>query len=147
MIRYTLKCDQNHSFDSWFASAEAYEKLRAAGMVACAVCGSKQIDKALMAPAVRPARKAPVAQPAEAGEPQPVSQGAMEEALAAIRRAVEENSDYVGVNFVSEARAMHAGEKPERAIHGEAKPDEARALIDEGIPVTPLPFVPKRSTN
>jgi len=149
MIRYTLKCDQNHSFDSWFASAEAYEKLRAAGMVACAVCGSKQIEKALMAPAVRPARKAAVAvaDPVATPEAPPAPQGAMEEALAAMRRAVEENSDYVGMNFASEARAMHAGEKPERAIHGEAKLDEARALLEEGIPVTPLPFLPKRSTN
>lgn len=147
MIRYTLKCDQNHSFDSWFASAEAYEKLRAAGMVACAVCGSKQIDKALMAPAVRPARKSAVPAPEQPAAAPETPQDKMEEALAAMRRAVEENSDYVGMNFAAEARAMHAGEKPERAIHGEAKPDEARALIDEGIPVTPLPFIPKRSTN
>lgn len=147
MIRYTLKCDQSHSFESWFASAEAFEKLHAAGMVLCAICGSSEVEKALMAPAVRPARKA--AAPAEAPAAAPLSapQNKMEEALAAMRREVEENSDYVGLNFAAEARAMHTGERPERAIHGEAKLEEARALLEEGIPVTPLPFLPKRSSN
>lgn len=148
MIRYTLKCDQNHSFESWFASAEAFEKLRAAGMVICAICGSTKVEKALMAPAVRPARKAAAPVPEAAAEvPLSAPQNPMEEALAAMRREVEENSDYVGLNFAAEARAMHSGEAPERAIHGEAKLDEARALLEEGIPVTPLPFLPKRSTN
>ena len=64
-----------------------------------------------------------------------------------MRRVIEENSDYVGRDFVDEARAMHSGEKPERAIHGEARPDEARALLEEGIAVTPLPFLPPRKTN
>ena len=152
MIRYTLKCDQDHVFESWFASAEAYEKLRAAGMVSCTHCGSPRVEKALMAPAVRPARKAGAAP--EAAEATPpgaphlsAPAGALEEAIAAMRRAVEENSDYVGEDFAREARAMHAGEAPERAIHGEARPEEARALIEEGVPVTPLPFPSRRKTN
>ncbi|TKD26291.1 DUF1178 family protein [Rhodobacter capsulatus] len=145
MIRYTLKCDKEHSFDSWFASAAAYEALQARGMVSCTICGSTTVDKALMAPAVRPARKAAAAPAAEA--PLSAPQTGLEEAFAAMRQAVEANSDYVGVNFVAEARAMHEGAMPERAIHGEARLEEAKALLDDGIPVMPLPFLPKRSRN
>lgn len=163
MIRYTLKCDHDHSFDSWFQSADAFEKLRAAGMVACTFCGSDKVEKALMAPAVRPARKAapdmatPDALTSGAltpGAPSPGAPGALstpqspaEAALAAMRREIEANSDYVGLNFATEARAMHEGAAPTRAIHGEAKLDEARALLEDGIPVTPLPFLPARKTN
>lgn len=145
MIRYTLRCDKEHSFDSWFASAAAFDALQARGMVRCTICGSTTVEKALMAPAVRPARKAAQAPAPEA--PLSAPQNSMEEAFAAMRQAVEANSDYVGVNFVSEARAMHEGTTPERAIHGEARLDEAKALLDDGIPVMPLPFLPKRSRN
>ncbi len=135
MIRYSLKCANDHEFDSWFASAGAFEKLRAAGMVACSVCGTSDVEKALMAPAVQKER--PLAAP----------RSPTEEALAAMRRAVEENSEYVGMNFATEARAIHEGESPERAIYGEAKLEEARALIEDGIAVTPLPFLPPRKAN
>ena len=140
MIRYSLSCDQGHDFDSWFQSAAAYDRLAAAGHVACALCGSTTVDKALMAPAVRTAGEtgtAPLATP----HPE------LEEKLAALRAHIEENSDYVGLSFAAEARAMHDGLIPERAIHGEARPDEARRLIEDGIPVAPLPFVPKRQAN
>jgi len=148
MIRYTLRCDKDHSFESWFASAEAFDGLLAKGLVSCTICGSSRVEKALMAPAVRPARKVAAAEPKkpEAGA-LGAPQNQMEEAFEAMRRAVEANSDYVGVNFVSEARAMHEGSQPERAIYGEAKIEEAKALLDDGIPVMPLPFLPKRSRN
>jgi len=70
-----------------------------------------------------------------------------ERAIAELRRKVEENSDYVGTSFAKEARAIHAGEVPERSIYGEAKPHEARALMEEGIPLLPLPFRPKRKVQ
>jgi len=70
-----------------------------------------------------------------------------EKALAKLKAAVEKNSDYVGMNFASEARAMHDGEQPTRSIYGEARPEEAKALIEDGIRVAPLPFMPKRQTN
>jgi hypothetical protein len=152
MIRYDLKCGEGHGFDSWFASAAAFDGLLARGLVACPVCGSTGVEKTLMAPAVRPARKAATATAAPP-EPdvvdRPLSQprNPVEEAMATLRRQVEENSEYVGMNFAAEARRMHAGNAPERAIHGEAKPDEARKLIEEGVPVAPLPFVPARKTN
>lgn len=148
MIQYSLKCDTGHMFDSWFQSADAFDKLLSAGMVSCAICGSTDIRKSLMAPRVRPARTA--AAPAEpAAQAGPLSQPASpeEQALAQLKKHVEDNSDYVGMNFASEARKMHDGESPERPIHGEAKPDEARKLIEDGVPVAPLPFRPTRKSN
>ena len=154
MIQYTLKCAQDHSFDSWFQSADAYDKLMAAGLVTCALCGDTNVKKAMMAPRVRPASKAVGAPPENnapppAAPPGPLSAPSndVEKALADMKKHVEETSDYVGVNFAKEARAMHDGDTPERSIYGEAKPEEAKALIEEGIPVTPLPFRPGRKSN
>jgi hypothetical protein len=141
MIRYNLKCAEGHGFDSWFQSAGAFDSLKASGHLACAVCGTSQVEKALMAPRVAASEKAeperPLSQPASPAE----------QALARLRAHVEANSDYVGRDFVSEARAMHLGEAPERPIWGEARGDEAAALADEGIPIAPLPFTPSRKSN
>lgn len=145
MIRYALKCASDHAFESWFQSAEGFDALAAAGRVACPVCGGTEVSKALMAPSVRPARKAAAAPAAERPLAAPASE--IEEALAALRREVEKNSDYVGMNFAAEARRIHAGEAPERSIYGEARPEEARKLIEDGVPVAPLPFIPQRKTN
>lgn len=141
MIRFQLKCAQDHGFDSWFQSGAAFDTLKAAGHVACPICGSAEVEKALMAPNVA-LRKEAEAQPALRG---PATE--IEAALTALRRQVEEHSDYVGMNFVTEARRIHSGEAPERAIYGEARVDEARKLLEEGVPVAPLPFLPVRKTN
>ncbi len=149
MIRYSLSCDQGHEFESWFQSGEAFDKLAAAGQVSCAICGTTEVRKMLMAPAVRheasaPARLADLPAPA----PPPGSEAARQAAaLAELRRRIEENADYVGLSFAAEARAIHAGEAPERPIYGEAALDEARKLIEDGIEVAPLPFLPKARTN
>ena len=135
MVRYSLSCADGHHFDSWFQSATAFDDLAARGLLSCAECGSSKVDKALMAPSV--ATRDDLAKP----------QTPREAMLAAMRRHVEENSDYVGLSFAAEARKIHAGDAPERNIWGEAKPDEAKALLEEGIPVAPLPFIPKRSAN
>jgi hypothetical protein len=145
MIRYTLQCDQDHRFESWFQSAEAFEKLQAARMVTCSDCGSQQVSKALMAPAVRPAKTATGTPSTAPSLSAPTPQA--ETAIAELKKHIEATSEYVGMNFVTEARAMHRGESPERAIYGEAKLADARALIEEGVPVAPLPFVPRRQTN
>ncbi len=139
MIRYDLRCDQGHDFDGWFRSSEGFDSLRAAGQVSCTICGSTKVTKALMAPGVAVARSdAPdLRQP----------RGEHESALEKLRAEVERNSDYVGMSFAAEARAMHEGLKPERAIHGEAKLEEARQLLDDGIKVMPLPFMPRNRTN
>ena len=105
-----------------------------------------------MAPSVSTPREAtPAAAPAPAAPPGPAvdtdTARMMRERLRKLRAHVEANSDYVGTRFVEEARRMHAGDTPERSIHGEARPEEARALLDDGVPVLPLPFAPKRTTN
>ena len=145
MIRYSLRCAEGHNFDSWFQSAEAFDKLTGSGMLTCAVCGGGGVQKSLMAPKVRPARKAAV--PAVSERPLAAPASEIEAALRKLRRHVEENSDYVGLEFVTEARAIHDGEAPARPIYGEARLDEARKLIEDGVPVAPLPFTPKRKTN
>ncbi|MFC3179688.1 DUF1178 family protein [Cypionkella sinensis] len=142
MIRYNLRCSKDHGFESWFQSAEAYETLLSAAQIACPVCGDSSIEKTLMAPAVRPARKAGEAKPKLS---EPTSE--IEAAMAELRRQVEANSDYVGLNFAAEARRMHEGEIDQRAIYGEAKPEDARALLEDGVPVAPLPFMPRRKAN
>lgn len=137
MIKYALKCEDGHGFESWFASAEAYETLHAAGHVSCAACGSTDISKALMAPGVKTARKAET--------PAPVDDKAA--ALSKLRAEVEANATYVGGSFAKEARAQHLGDKPDRPIFGEANLAEAKSLIEDGVPVAPLPFIPTRKAN
>ncbi len=142
MIRYALKCDKSHSFDSWFQSATAFEKLLASGMVTCSVCGSAVVEKALMAPKVRAARNA-----RETAKPRPLSEPASpaEQALRELRAKIEANSEDVGRNFAREARAIHDGDAPERPIIGEVAPHEARSLIEDGVPVAPLPWSSRKS--
>lgn len=160
MIRYTLRCAEGHDFESWFQSAAAFDTLAGAGHLSCPVCGTSQVNKAVMAPQVRPARsaaapEAPGNAPADAAPNAPEADkppitapaSALEARLAALRKHVEETSEYVGQSFVDEARRMHSGEAPERSIHGEARLEEARALIEEGVPIAPLPFLPARKTN
>ncbi|KUF10235.1 DUF1178 family protein [Pseudoponticoccus marisrubri] len=144
MIQYTLKCAEGHRFDSWFQSASAYDKLRRAGHVSCAVCGSSEVEKAMMAPRVSSGEAQP---PAPAKTPLSQPKSPAEQALAALKAHVEKNSDYVGRDFAREARAMHVGETPERPIWGEARADEAKALAEEGVPIAPLPFTPSRRSN
>jgi len=143
MIRYTLTCPDAHAFDSWFQSGAAFDTLVAAGHVACPICGATAVSKALMAPVVRASRAV-----ADSARPDLTApQSDLETALAELRRQVEDNSDYVGLNFAAEARAMHDGDLPRRSIYGEARGAEAQALIEDGVPVAPLPFMPARRTN
>lgn len=143
MIRYALKCADGHAFDSWFQSADAFEGLVAKRLVSCVVCGGADISKALMAPGVAsgseatPTTSAPLSAPSHPAE-------AM---LRALREQVAKSSTYVGGNFARDARAMHLGDIPERQIHGEAAPEEARALIEDGVPILPLPVFPKDRAN
>ena len=153
MIRYTLRCEQNHSFESWFQSSSAYDSQVKRKLVACPVCGSARVEKAIMAPRIvgkkgRDKAPAPVETAAEA----PASEStalmmAQERELRAkikeLRDHIVKNADNVGEKFPNEARAMHYGDKEHRPIYGEASPEEARALIDEGVEVSPLPVLPE----
>lgn len=150
MIRYALKCDQNHTFESWFQNAAAFDGLRAAGHVTCPDCGSAKVEKSLMAPKVRPARAAATA-PVQAKPDAPASLASpnaeIEAEIARLRAKVEAESEYVGGSFAREARAMHLGDAPERSIYGEAKLADAKELLEDGVPVMPLPFTPTRKAN
>lgn len=141
MIHYALKCSEGHQFESWFKSASAFEALQKAGHVTCTVCGGSNVSKAVMAPCVS------TASPKEEGAPLSKPQNKQEKALAALRKHVEENADYVGKGFADEARSMYLGATPERAIYGEASGADAKALIEDGVPVAPLPFTPNRKAN
>ena len=138
MIRYHLTCKDGHDFDSWFASGDEYDRLEKTGMLSCAVCGAPGVEKALMAPRLGAGESdisSPLSQPASPAE----------QALRALRKKIEKEAVNVGRDFAREARAMHEGEAPERSIYGEARPDEARALIKDGGPIAPLPWRTARS--
>lgn len=150
MIRFTLQCPEGHRFESWFRDGRAFEALSAAGELSCPACGSTEIAKGLMAPRVQPARASEAVREDPAAEDArtplaPASE--RERALAALKARVEAEADYVGMGFVREARAMHEGRRPTRPIYGEAKPAEAIELMEEGVPVAPLPFAPTRKLN
>ena len=152
MIKFSLKCDQDHQFESWFKSAAAFDALAQAGHLTCALCGSTKVTKGMMAPRVttgerRENRNEDGQKPDAAVPVLSKPQSALEEALKALRKEVETSSEYVGDDFVREARAIHIGDAPDRSIYGEARLDEAVALIEEGIPLTPLPFRAKRTTS
>jgi hypothetical protein len=158
MIRYALKCAADHRFESWFQSAAAFDALAEARRLSCPVCGEARVEKAIMAPRVASgeaaAPPAPGATPAPAtpapATPQRHLSGPAhpaEQMLRAIRAHLEKNSTYVGRRFAQEARAMHLGERDEATIHGEATPEEARALIEDGVPIAPLPLPARDKSN
>ncbi|MEE1656897.1 DUF1178 family protein [Microvirga sp. CF3062] len=144
MIKYALACEQAHEFESWFPSSDAFETQRKRGFVTCPFCNSAKVEKQIMAPSVARTGKMPSA---PAPEPQPVAvlsdrERELRAALRALREHVMKNAENVGKDFVEEARKMHFGETEERSIYGEADLAEARALLDEGIDVLPIPVMP-----
>ncbi|AVO47339.1 DUF1178 family protein [Phreatobacter cathodiphilus] len=148
MIRYALHCDKAHEFESWFPSSDSYEAQRKQGFVACPVCGSTRIDKALMAPQVARKDRAPVAEPATPTPPpspvavvSPVEQE-LRAKLRELREHIVKTADPVGERFAEEARKIHYGETEHRSIYGQATPEEARELAEEGIEFHALPVLP-----
>lgn len=142
MIRYDLKCADGHAFEAWFPSSADYDDQAARGLVMCSHCGSQKVEKALMAPRV-PAR-------GNKGQAEPMLSAGpnaeIEKKLAELRAEIEKSSDYVGDRFAAEARAMHVGDKEHRPIYGEATKDDAKSLVEDGVPVAPLPFMPRRNS-
>lgn len=137
MIVYDLTCGNDHDFEAWFPSSEAYDKQRKARKVPCPVCGDAKVSKALMAPSVAGAKKK------DGGKPiHTTGQAAFVTALRELRHHVEANCDNVGERFPEEARKMHYGEAEKRNIYGEATEAEAETLSDEGITCQRIPWVP-----
>jgi hypothetical protein len=165
MIVFDLKCGTGgHVFEAWFGTSEDFEVQKARGLVTCPICGSDDVVKAVMAPAVgaksnqgggnqQPQGKESVqmahGSPASSGGDSPEAMKALLSKLAEAQAKALENSDYVGTGFADEARAMHDGEIDERPIHGETTLDEAKTLIEDGVPVSPLPLPvrPPKSDN
>ena len=152
MIVFDLRCPQHHVFEAWFGSGAAYEDQRARGLLACPVCGDAEIVKAAMAPNVGAkgnTRSAIVAKPPSDAPPSPHALKAALHALAVAQTRALEKSQWVGRAFADTARAMHEGEVTTAPIHGEATLAEARALIEEGVPVAalPLPITPPDAVN
>ena len=152
MIRYNLRCERDHAFESWFQSSSAYETQEKRKLVNCPVCGSAKVERAIMAPQIvsKKGRDVPVQAPVAATEATtPASTPLMmaqERELRAklkeLRDHIVKNADNVGERFPNEARKMHYGDIEHRPIYGEASPEEARSLIEEGVEVSPLPVLP-----
>jgi hypothetical protein len=140
MIKYALGCAEGHAFESWFPDSAAYEKQRKRGFVACPECGSTEVDKAIMAPAVVGGERAGD----ESGPGIVVDdrrRRQTRELMRRMRREIEANTEDVGAKFPQEARAIHLGDAPERAIRGRASLEDARSLVEDGISVLPLPML------
>jgi hypothetical protein len=161
MIRYALNCEHGHAFESWFQNSAAYDKQTKRGLVSCPICGSAKVEKAIMAPRLArseaaepppspstpPAVPAPPQPPVAAPGKTPVAimspmEREVRQKLKELRDHVTKNASYVGPRFPEEARKIHYGETEHRSIYGEASPDEAKAMHEEGIEFHPLPILP-----
>ena len=146
MIRYGLRCHRGHEFEAWFRSADDYDRALAADESQCPQCGSHEVEKALMTPAVGGTAKTVTVRPESptlklaSGDPR---QKSMRAALKELRKKVIENADYVGERFTEEARKIHYEEVEPRGIYGEATAEDARAMTEEGIEFHPLPRLPE----
>jgi hypothetical protein len=151
MIVYDLICDEGHRFEGWFGSSGDYDSQRTRGLLQCPECGTEQVGKAPMAPAVPvkgnalrgevlPPAPAPTVSQPVSNIPMPAEVERALQALAKAQARALENSTYVGEQFAAQSRAMHYGERDEAPIHGQATLAEAKALVDEGVPIAPLPF-------
>jgi hypothetical protein len=152
MIRYSLQCERGHAFESWFQSSSAYESQEKRKLVTCPACGSAKVERAIMAPQIVSKKGQDIAAPVPAASTEVTAPAstplmmAQERELRAklkeLRDHIVKNADNVGERFPNEARKMHYGDIEHRPIYGEASPDEARSLIEEGVEVSPLPVLP-----
>ena len=137
MIRFSLHCDHDHEFEAWFRNNDDFDTQKKRGFVECPTCGSKKVEKALMAPSVSTGRKKEkIALAMGEAQKQAMAQ------LKALSEKMRENADYVGDKFADEARKIHFGETEARGIYGEATPEEARDLLDDGVEFMPIPVFP-----
>ncbi len=143
MIRYDLICAKGHEFDGWFSDSAAYDKQAKRGLISCTVCGVTKIEKQIMAPGIRAKSNRRADVQAMAAGPVDPRAAAMMQMMREYRKHVTENSENVGDKFADEARKIHFNEVKERPIYGEATADDAKALIEEGIEVHPIPRLPE----
>jgi hypothetical protein len=139
MIKYRLICNESHEFEGWFRGSEAFDAQAKSGHLSCPVCGTSAVSKAVMAPAIAGRRGGAATRQAPGAE----RQREIFAALRKLRSEVESKSTYVGDRFAEEARKIHFGEGEERLVHGEASLDDVKGLVDDGVPVLPLPRLPK----
>lgn len=142
MIKYALVCAQAHPFEGWFGSSADYDDQSARGLITCPACGSAEVRKQIMAPAVSGTKARGSDAVAD-----PNMRSMMMEAMARVRSHVTDNFDYVGDRFAAEARAIHEGASEDRGIYGEASAKEVRALIEDGVQVAPLPPEPPKKSE
>ncbi len=152
MIVFDLKCVGGHVFEAWFASSDGFEDQKARKLLTCPICASSDVQKAAMAPNVasKGNQKSPQAVTLATDPPSvPSDVRAVLEKVAAMQAELLKTSQWVGQDFAKKARAMDAGEIDPALIHGQASPDEARDLIEDGISVMPLllPVVPPEKQN
>lgn len=133
MILFELRCDGQHHFEAWFKDGASYDSQVAAGEIACPICGDIRVGKAPMAPRLAKGRGSAL----DARE----ALGEMRKVLVGLKKKVQETCDYVGDRFPEEARKIHYGDSEARDIYGEASPEEARDLEDEGVSVQRIPWV------
>ena len=157
MIHYNLRCEHDHTFESWFQSSSAYESQERRKLISCPVCGSDKVERAIMAPKVvstksrerevpaptPAAASTEVAAPAAATPLMMAQERELRAKLRELRDHIVKNADNVGDRFPNEARKMHYGEIEHRPIYGQASNEEARALIEEGVEVSPMPVLPE----
>ena len=142
MIRYNLRCDGGHTFESWFQSSSAYDLQVKRKLVTCAICGSAKVEKAIMAPRIAGTKKRGSAAPADSSTSATMAEGReLRAELKQLHDHLVKNADNVGARFPNEARKMHYGDIEHRPIYGEASPEEARSLIEEGVEVGSLPVL------
>ncbi len=143
MIHYQLRCETDHAFDGWFKDSASFEKQAKRGLLECPVCGTDKVERALMAPALpKKSNRQNEMVPAKAATPAKLP-AQLQAMLHKLRDEIERNADYVGPEFADEARKIHTGEADARAIYGEASPEEAEALAEEGIEVARIPWLPR----
>jgi hypothetical protein len=148
VIVFDLKCAAGHVFEAWFGSSGAFEQQAASGQVHCPFCNSSAVEKALMAPAI-PAKGNRREGGGASGELTPAKVKAALQALAATQAKALATSQWVGSAFAEQARAMHEGDREQAPIHGQASLAEAKALVEDGVPIAPLlvPVVPPDTLN
>jgi hypothetical protein len=143
MIRYDLVCAKGHEFDGWFSDSAAYDVQEKRHLISCTICGDMHIEKQIMAPGIPAKANRHIEKQAMTAGPADPRAAAMLNMMREYRKHVTENSEHVGDKFAVEARKIHYKESKERAIYGEATPDEAKSLIEDGIDVQPIPRLPE----